>query len=206
MIRAGVLGVAGLLSALAATGEPEPRSCAAGACDPLCVDVGRYAVRGEIVVDLRDGERAWQRRASERLPHAEAARYCASLVLDGVGGFRLPSREELFGLRYKPGGLFGGGPSRHYCVPSIDQEAFPETPPAEFWTGSTLPDDTAWYVDFGDGRMHRDTRSDPLWVRCVHDAPQGAAPASSSTTRSSPPTTRAMGAYVSLSGVSVFWW
>jgi hypothetical protein len=169
MIRASVLGATGVLSAFAITGVPSEDARGGAPVDPLCIEVGRYAVRGEVVVDGRGGERVWQRRASERHPHPDAARYCAGLVLDGVSGFRLPTREELSGLRYKPGGLFGGGHSRHYCIPSIDQEAFPETPPAEFWTGVTLPDGTAWYVDFGDGRTHRDDQSDPLWVRCVRD-------------------------------------
>jgi hypothetical protein len=136
--------------------------------DPLCVEPGRYRAQPEVVIDLHNDDRMWQRRVSERLPHAEAQRYCADLVLDGVRGFRLPTPDELSSLRYKPGGLFGG--HRHYCVPSIDQAAFPETPAAEFWTSRVNPDGTAWYVGFDDGRSHRDDASDPLWVRCVRDA------------------------------------
>lgn len=149
--------------------DREAASCAAAGCDPLCVEPGRYRPTEEVVVDTRAGGRVWQRRVSERLPHPEAARYCAGLVLEGRRGFRLPSPEELSGLRYKPGGLFGGGSSRHYCVPSIDQAAFPETPAAEFWTARVMADGTAWYVGFDDGRSHRDVQSDPLWVRCVRD-------------------------------------
>lgn len=173
MIRAGVLGATFALSSFTVTGEigePPEQLCGAAQCDPLCVEVGRYAVRGEVVVDGRDANRLWQRRVSERRPHPDAARYCATLTLDGVAGWRLPTREELSALRYRPGGLFGGGHSRQYCIPSIDQAAFPETPAAEFWTSATVPDGTAWYVGFDDGRTHRDEQSDPLWVRCVRDA------------------------------------
>ena len=178
MIRAGVLGAAGVLSSFAIVGgldgpptlPQQEETRGAAECDPLCLEVGRYGVRDEVVVDGREGDRLWQRRAAERFAHPEAVRYCAGLTLDGLDGWRLPSREELGSLRYRSGGLFGGGSSRHYCIPAIDQEAFPETPAAEFWTSVTLPDGTAWYIGFDDGRTHRDEQSDPLWVRCVHDA------------------------------------
>jgi hypothetical protein len=129
------------------------------------VEVGRYEVTAEVVLDRQHEGRYWQRRVSERLPQREAARYCEQLSVGGFGGFRLPTPEELRSLRYKPGGLFGG--HRHYCVPSIDQAAFPETPAAEFWTSRVAPDGTGWYVGFDDGRSHRDAVTDPLWVRCV---------------------------------------
>ncbi|MFT3774675.1 MAG: DUF1566 domain-containing protein [Minicystis sp.] len=137
--------------------------------DPLCVEPGRFSMTQELVVDKRNDNRVWQRRVSERLPHAEAVRYCANLVLEGSRGFRLPSPQEIGTLKLKAGGLFGGR-GRHYCVPSIDQAAFPETPAAEFWTSRIMPDGTAWYMGFDDGRMHRDDVNDPLWVRCVRDA------------------------------------
>jgi hypothetical protein len=153
----------------AAEREPQPaaESCVTGDCDPLCVEAGRYRTTPELVVDTRNQGRTWQRRATMKLPHAEAQRYCENLVIDGMRGFRLPAPEELGSLRYKAGGLFGGGHSRHYCVPSIDQAAFPETPAAEFWTSRVMPDGTAMYMGFDDGRMHRDVLTDALWVRCV---------------------------------------
>ena len=154
-------------------GAPEraPRAtadtCVAGEHDPLCVEHGRYRTTHELVVDTRNDGRVWQRRVTARLPHAEARQYCQELVIEGEGGFRLPAPQELGSLRYKAGGLFGGGRSRHYCIPSIDQAAFPETPPAEFWTSRVMADGTAWYMGFDDGRMHRDVVDDALWVRCV---------------------------------------
>jgi hypothetical protein len=137
--------------------------------DPLCVDAGRYSVTDDVVVDTRTSHRLWQRLVSVRLPWDEAARYCDDLDVDGMRGWRLPTPAELSAIRYKPGGLFGGGSSRHYCIPSIDQAAFPDTPAELFWTSRKMPDDTAWYVGFDDGRSHRDTRTDPQWVRCTHD-------------------------------------
>jgi Protein of unknown function (DUF1566) len=144
--------------------------CMPDACDPLCVDTGRYTVTPEVVEDTQTGHTLWQRVVSTRLPQPDALRYCTALTLDGLRGWRLPSPVELNGIRYKPGGLFGGGHSRHYCIPCIDQAAFPETPAALFWTSRTNGDDTAWYVGFDDGRSHRDDIREPLWVRCVHDA------------------------------------
>jgi hypothetical protein len=144
--------------------------CIPGACDPLCIDPGRYTVTPEIVSDGQTGHTLWQRHVSVRLPQPEAVRYCADLTLEGLHGWRLPSPAELSGIRYKPGGLFGGGHSRHYCIPCVDQAAFPETPAELFWTSRVNADDTAWYVGFDDGRSHRDVRSEALWVRCVHDA------------------------------------
>lgn len=168
IVAASILSSVGL-PALGGLDPGAPREASASAdTDPLCVEAGRYRVLPEVVIDLHNEGRTWQRRASERLPHAEAQRYCAGLVLGGMRGFRLPTPDELNSIRYKPGGLFGG--HRHYCVPSIDQAAFPETPAAEFWTSRISPDGTAWYVGFDDGRSHRDDASDPLWVRCVRDA------------------------------------
>jgi hypothetical protein len=171
LLSAGAALLALLAKAPVATFAGIDAECVPSACDPRCVDVGRYAVTSEIVEDRRDTHRLWQRRVSARLSQPEAVRYCAGLSLEGVGGWRLPAPEELLGIRYRPGGLFGGGSSRHYCIPSIDQAAFPETPADLFWTSREGADDTAWYVGFDDGRTHRDTRSDQLWVRCVHDPP-----------------------------------
>lgn len=143
--------------------------CAPGECDPLCVEAGRYRVMDEVVDDTSGGHRLWQRRVAARLPWDEAVSYCQRLTLDGISGWHLPALADLQGIRYHPGGLFGEAARRHYCVPSIDQTAFPETPAEPFWTSRRMADDTAWYVDFADGRSHRDVRSDDLWVRCTRD-------------------------------------
>jgi hypothetical protein len=177
MIAAELLSsmwVALLAGAVVAAPHGSTAECVPGACDPLCVDVGRYAVTREIVEDRVEDHRLWQRLVSVRLSQPEAARYCAGLSLEGISGWRLPTPKELQSIRHKPGGLFGGGSSRHYCVPSIDQAAFPETPADLFWTSRVDSGDTAWYVGFDDGRTHRDVSSDSLWVRCTHDPSPGA--------------------------------
>ncbi len=149
--------------------EPASAPCVPNACDPLCVEPGRYRVTEEVVEDGANGGRLWQRHATEPLPWDEAMSYCDAAAIGGLRGWRLPTPNELQSIRYKPGGLFGEARTRHYCIPSIDQAAFPDTPPDFFWTSRRMPDDTAWYVGFDDGRTHRDTRSTPHWVRCTHD-------------------------------------
>jgi hypothetical protein len=124
-----------------------------------------------LVADTANGERLWQRHAEVQLAWEDAARYCADLTLEGETGFRLPSQDELSSIRYRPGGLFGGGAAEHYCVPAIDQAAFPDTPADQTWTSQRELDGSAWYVDFADGRAHREDRSTPLWVRCVRAGP-----------------------------------
>ena len=176
MIARDLVGASALLLGSARASAPAcgaTAECLPAACEPLCVDAGRYRVTEETVDDTATEHRLWERRDAARLPWDEAARYCADLAVSGLRGWRLPSPNELQAIRYKPGGLFGEARTRHYCVPSIDQAAFPETPADVFWTSRRMPDDTAWYVDFSDGRSHRDTRSDALWVRCTHDPPPG---------------------------------
>ena len=170
------LGVALTPSPAGEIASASAAECVPGSCDPLCVDIGRYTVTPEIVDDAQTGHMLWQRLVAMRLAQPDAARYCTELTLEGLGGWRLPAPTELSGIRYKPGGLFGGGSSRHYCIPCLDQAAFPETPAAPFWTSRSGADDTAWYVGFDDGRMHRDARSELLWVRCAHDPLAAAAP------------------------------
>jgi hypothetical protein len=166
MVSTGFLRRLSLLLCLGAA--PSAASvCTSDACDPLCVEVGRYRVTDQVVEDTTGDHLSWQRRVSARLPWDEAASYCACLELEGRRAWRLPTPVELAGIRYKPGGLFPSG--HHFCVPSIDQAAFPETPADLFWTAKIGTDDTAWYVGFDDGRLHRDTRTEALWVRCTHD-------------------------------------
>ena len=109
---------------------------------------------------------------------AEAKAYCASLSLGGLTGWRLPGRTELYTIVDFT--RFG---------PAIDQTAFPNTPPDNFWTsspwagsygyawyvdiggggGNGSASDSAWLVDFGAGLTdHKSVGSSSnLWVRCV---------------------------------------
>jgi hypothetical protein len=89
----------------------------------------------------------------------EAVKYCQSVTIPG-GAFRLPTRIELLTLV-------------DYTVPtpSIDSEAFPETPATYFWSGSTFAGDdkSVWIVNFGPGLGYV-SASEPTShyrVRCV---------------------------------------
>jgi hypothetical protein len=150
--------------------DDTPPTADAGAL--FCEEQGRFAVQGGVVLD--DGGAAplqWQRDIPPAsLTQPEAVAFCDSLVLDGAG-WRLPTVSELSSLVLHPLGL--GASTSPTCIPSIDQVAFPATPPDDFWTStsdSALGDAT--YTDFRDGRSHAGDPTTPMSVRCVR-APQG---------------------------------
>ncbi len=132
-----------------------------------CVSPGRYLVTRELAVDTKKRNKIWQRRVPEELmTQAQAEQYCRELVLEGLTGFHLPDVHELATLELKPAGLG----RRDACIPSIDQQIFPDTPTKEgFWTRTTRDDGTAMYTDFSDGRSHPAPRDMEMHVRCVHD-------------------------------------
>jgi hypothetical protein len=143
-----------------------------GTCQqPFCSEGhGRYLATADVVIDHDHARRLWQRGFGPAGVQSIATAYCASLVLDGIGGWRVPSSTELASIVFRPGGL--GGPDA--CRPSIDQAAF-RSPPGEgssFWTATVTPDGQMMrlYGDFSDGRIKRDYDDDPtVFVRCVHD-------------------------------------
>jgi hypothetical protein len=138
------------------------------ASPPACEEPGRYVVRGDVVIDTANGGRIWQRAVDPTLrSQGDAAQYCASVTIDGLDGWRLPDVHELQSLRLRPSGLSGGP---QYCMPSIDQSAFPETPADEFWSATTRPAGDGLYTGFDDGRTHPSDPATPMHARCVHDA------------------------------------
>jgi hypothetical protein len=133
----------------------------------FCEEVGRFLVRGGVVLDEGSaGPIEWQRDvAPASLSHAEAVAFCNASLLDGAG-WRLPTASELSSLVLNPLGL--GASLSPVCVPSIDQVAFPATPPDDFWASETNPAlDDATYTDFRDGRTHAGAPETPMSVRCV---------------------------------------
>jgi hypothetical protein len=131
---------------------------------------GRYLATEDIVIDRDNGRRLWERGFGPAGIYAGAAARCASLTVEGIAGWRVPTSTELASIIFKPGGL-GGGPDT--CQPSIDQAAF-RSPPGEgagFWTSTVSVDgQTRYYGDFSDGRLKRDFDDDPtVFVRCLHD-------------------------------------
>ncbi len=137
-------------------GMPPP-PLAVAAPSPNLID-GRYTLPSErVVYDTQTGL-TWQRAiAPEKLNWSDAKSYCNALRLAG-GGWRLPSKDELFSLvQVKSLGR------------TIDTVAFPDTPPDWFWTSSPLAgySSYAWNVYFGDGYVDYLDVSVTNRVRCV---------------------------------------
>lgn len=106
--------------------------------------------------------------------------------LGGHSDWRLPTREELSGLvlctsgqreSFKTTGLFAGNGGRcegQFERPTIDQQAFPNTPFKDaYWTSERLenaPVNHAWVVGFGTGYVNDIAQSAPYpHVRLVRD-------------------------------------
>jgi len=143
-------------------------------CPAACTTgQGRYDVTADIVTDNAFGRRLWQRGFGPGMPLADAVAYCAGLQLEGLGGWRVPSGQDLRTIVLKPGGLRGGPDA---CVPAIDQVAF-RSPPANaglnFWFTNEEgqpPDSHIHSIDFSDGRAKPDGVDDSeTLVRCLHD-------------------------------------
>ncbi len=103
----------------------------------------------------------WQRNIDAGLyAWAEAQTYCADLDYGGYDDWRLPTAIELVSLvdftKVSPG-------------PTIDTDAFPNTPAAHFWTSSPLAGSAsnAWVVFFGRGDTNLGDVTDAVRVRCV---------------------------------------
>ncbi len=149
-----------------------PTCDSSGTCiDATCNERGRYLAIGGILVDLAHGGRLWQRGFGPQGNFAAAEAYCASLVIHGLRGWRLPTNPEIGTIVLRPLGL-GGRPDA--CIPSLDQAAFSFPDPAGllwFWTSNAQPPEPLRFLrDFFDGRSPRTFEDDAeVWVRCVHD-------------------------------------
>ncbi len=158
------------------------QSCATGACgddtvtcssngvacaQASCNQAGRYAVTTDVVVDLQNGRRLWQRGLQAPAVYDVAGVFCANLVLAGLKSWRLPSYTELATLLYQQGGL-SGCPT---CDPATDQAAFPAVPSsATVWTTELYMPSIYQTVNFCDGRKKYPTDiTTPTAFRCVHD-------------------------------------
>lgn len=110
---------------------------------------------GELVRDRTTGL-VWQRPiAVQQKVWSEAMKYCPTLGT----GWRLPSLNELQTLV-----------DEDKETPAIDGDAFPNTPPKDyFWTSSPQAGhaDFAWYVTFFHGHSDVDLVTNPFWIRCV---------------------------------------
>jgi len=105
---------------------------------------------------------AWQRRYDGTKRNWDnAKRYCQSLSLGGLTGWRLPNKEELQSIV---------DTSRKN--PAINPTHFPDTKPLFHWSSTTIADGTpeAWGVSFYDGYMDTDYKNSYYHVRCVRNA------------------------------------
>jgi hypothetical protein len=150
-------------------GSPEigaPVACAAGPEGSLWAGwrLPDPAVRtfdvsaGDVVSDPGTGL-MWQRKvAPEQLGWEDAKKYCSCLGLAGYDDWHLPTRIELVTLV-----------DYRRQDPSIDVEAFPDTPVTWFWSSSPVADDplVSWYLSFMDGNTHEAARDVTYGVRCV---------------------------------------
>ena len=147
---AGRIGVAAMAVALATS--------------PVAADapVGRYSIADGIVYDTKT-TLGWQRTVSTT-PYswADAKAYCARVgqsALPEGAGWRLPTVKELQTLIDRS----------QRSAPSIDQSAFPETPPAFFWSSTLLAGSLSyvWSVNFASGGTGNLDESEANYVRCV---------------------------------------
>jgi formylglycine-generating enzyme required for sulfatase activity len=117
----------------------------------------RFIVEDETVLDVTTGL-TWQRSTpAEHFTWAAAKEYAAQLAFDG-GGWRLPTREELFCLA-----------DRRRTDPAIDTDAFPNTPATSFWSATqyAVVEGFVWLVNFDDGGAHAVDEGRAYAVRCV---------------------------------------
>lgn len=102
---------------------------------------------------------SWQRQddGTARI-WQEALFYCENLSFAGFDDWRLPDVKELSSIT---------DDSRH--TPAIDQEAFPQTKPAGYWTSTPFADNPvfAWFVYFNNGYVNPVNKFHEYYTRCV---------------------------------------
>jgi hypothetical protein len=123
---------------------------------------GRYEIDANqgTVTDRLTGL-VWQREV-HTYAWQDAKRYCANQS-PAEAGWRLPSMKELQTIV-----------DESQSNPAIDNRAFPDTPPAWFWSSSAAAGSSnrAWSVDFHSGHtseslLEFDSNQLRLYVRCV---------------------------------------
>lgn len=119
---------------------------------------GRYRVDAGTVYDTKT-LLTWQQSAPDvAFDQATAKSYCSILSLNGRG-WRVPTIKELQTL-FDPS---------QTTSPTIDGNAFPNTPVSDFWSASPAVGSlaTAWALDFSLGICHQVDASQMLHLRCV---------------------------------------
>lgn len=119
-----------------------------------CFRTAIQGARGMVIGTGRQNTRDMLAVCAER---GTAADLCASFVLNGVGGWFLPSRDEL-AMMYRNLKATGAGDFRDAGMNDNCQ----------YWTSSQETADMANHIDFADnGRLHYDDKDFPRRVRGV---------------------------------------
>jgi hypothetical protein len=117
----------------------------------------RQAITGAKGTAIGTGRQNTDDMAAACTERGTAADLCATYVLNGIGGWFLPSRDELR-LMYRALTTAGLG----------DFRAAGMADNCEYWTSSQETADMAWHLDFADaGRQHYDDKDFPRRVRAI---------------------------------------
>ena len=128
----------------------------------LCVHVNeydapaqRFTAAEETVTDNVSGL-IWQKQYASSKSWAEALSYCENSIADGKYDWRLPNRNELASLI-------------DFAKTDVATSTFPGIAAKEFWSSTTATDSAtaAWTVDFADGSITAETKSETNYVLCV---------------------------------------
>lgn len=144
-------------------GFPMPNPASLGLPNPASYDT----TAADFVTDRVTGL-DWQKQPSAaKYTQDQAIAYCETLVLAGAAGWRLPTRMELVSIVDVTAGN-----------PAINKNAFPSTPPDDFWSSSkpTAPSlfGNGWMVSAMDGSRflaagstYLEAASKALRARCM---------------------------------------
>src|SRR6185436_5876073 len=117
----------------------------------------RTAIPGARGTAVGTGRRNTQDMLAACAERGTAADLCASYVLNGVGGWFLPSRDEL-ALMYRQLKATG--------VADFRAEGLADN--CSYWSSSQVTADMAHHIDFADaGREHYDDKDFPRRVRAI---------------------------------------
>ena len=119
-----------------------------------CFRTAIQGARGMAIGTGRQNTRDMLAACAER---GTAADLCASFALNGVGGWFLPSRDEL-AMMYKQ--------LRATAIGDFRDTGMPDN--CQYWTSSQETADMANHIDFADnGRLHYDDKDFPRRVRAI---------------------------------------
>jgi hypothetical protein len=134
-----------------------------------CTLPGQFTLTNDVAVDSVHAQ-SWQRGALASGTLSSALAGCASLSLQSVGGWRVPTLADWKRVTVKCGLLNAGHAGT--CTPCVDQEAFPPEPSdstgQEYWTADVLGPDAQSFDTFS-GRAFRVAKDASLATRCVRD-------------------------------------